>query len=150
MTTEEYVVAQKEWVERTKVHKGSKVRITRIAKSDEDGWRESWASRMYECVGRIGTICSECSVDECGEKGISVCVEGNGRWFFPYFVLEPVVDKDSIVWLLAKWLSYSLDCPYGDDHVCEFRRTEKCCDIRNLHPQCGINAAKESLTMEKN
>ena len=145
MTTEEYVAAQKEWIERARIHKGSKVRITRVAMTGENGWDNAWTGSMGDSVGRVGVVCSMNNAGKSGEVGIRVCVEGGHAWYFPCFVLEPIIEERDILNLLAKWLSRYPDCPFGDDHVCEFRRAEQCWDIRSYHPECWINAAKEVL-----
>ena len=146
MTTEEYVAAQKEWIERARIHKGSKVRIIRVAMTDENGWDNVWTDGMDESVGRVGVVGSMHNTDEAGEVGIRVRVEDSHAWYFPYFVLEPVIEEKDIVNLLANWLSRYPDCPFGDDHICEFKSGEQCWNIRSsYHPECWINAAKEVL-----
>lgn len=55
------------------------------------------------------------------------------------------VSHEDIMNLLANWISRNPQCPFGDTHVCEFRRHGKCWDLRRHHPECWIKAAKEIL-----
>jgi len=64
---------------------GDKVRITRSAKTYENGWQNSWVPGMNNYVGTKSTI----TIDE-SESGFYL-----GGYSFPHFVLEKVDDKSS-------------------------------------------------------
>lgn len=163
MTTKEYVAAQDKWLRANNVHDGDKVKIFCIADDYECGWGDVWTDEMNGCLGPIGTV----RIDKSSlESGIKVVFDDGDSWFFPYFVLDPtlkrcviteeelahvrrkeMISDNDVMNLLANWLSRYPDCPYGDDHECEFRREDQCWNIRSYHPECWINAAKEVLIM---
>jgi len=63
---------------------GSKVRITRRAKDQEDGWKVGWVDTMDANIGEVGVV-----EDDKGIVGLEIrhC---NGLWNYPHFVLEMV------------------------------------------------------------
>lgn len=161
MTTEEYVAAQDKWLEDNNIRDGSKVKIFRIAEDYEDGWWDGWTDEMDSCLGLIGTV--QIYYTHLNH-GINVAFDDGYKWFFPYFVLDPTLKRDAITkeeWarrrraemysdddvinLLARWLSRSFYCPYGGDHVCNYKCGDACRDMKRQHPECWIDAAKESL-----
>ena len=161
MTTEEYIAAQDKWLKANNIQDGSKVRIFRIAEAYEDGWGDGWNDEMDSCLGLIGTVQINTSL----EHGIKVVFDEGCRWFFPYFVLDPTLKREAITkeeWadrrraemctnndvinLLARWLSRGFDCPYGEDHECNYKCGFTCRDMKRQHPECWISAAKEMLT----
>lgn len=82
---ESYLQRQAEWVEKNGIKPGAKLKVTRAAKSREDGWMNSWTRTMDGFVG--GEV--EFRRDA-GPIGIAC----NGiAYDFPYFVLEPVPVK---------------------------------------------------------
>lgn len=150
MTTKEYVAAQNEWLKANNIHDGDEVKVLRSAEDYEDGWGDGWTNEMDSCVGLIGTVSTNYANHE---SGIRVVFDNHDSWYFPYFVLDPTlkqgvvkpVTDDAVIHLLAKWLSRYPDCPYGDDHECEFKRVGECWDLRKAHPECWIRTAKEAL-----
>lgn len=88
------VESQLEAAPQRKFKVGDRVRITRIARSYENGWEYPWVSRMDDLVGKVGTV-----VRDDGRNGIVVKVDGD-TWvhsyiWFPAFVLEafdPIAD----------------------------------------------------------
>ena len=151
MTTKEYIAAQNEWLKDNRIHDGDEVKVFRSAEDYEDGWGDGWADEMSDCVGLIGTVHINI---EYTENGIKLSFDTfHDSWNFPYFVLDPTlkqgvvkpVTDDAVIHLLAKWLSRYPDCPYGDDHECEFKRVGECRDLRKAHPECWIRTAKEAL-----
>ena len=70
---------------------GDFVKILRKAKDDENGWDNYWSEEMDTWVGKTGEIIG-------GSEGVGLKVfleEENDWWFFPYFVLEKVEDKET-------------------------------------------------------
>lgn len=78
------------WLKEHDLKVGDKVRIVRKAESHENGWHNSWASKMSEAVGAIGTL-RDVGIDS---LGLSVYCDKIGTWSYPYFVLEPVKEAD--------------------------------------------------------
>lgn len=77
---------------------GDRVRITRIAKSHEDGWRNQWLSTMDKFVGEVSII--ESIHETSGMRLLDFSCT------FPYFVLEKVTERapthsdiGAIVWV---------------------------------------------------
>ena len=68
---------------------GDRVRITRIAGTEEDGWECGWSSAMDCTVGLIGIIEHDSSI-----SGFKVRIDSGSTWWYPYFVLEKV-DADA-------------------------------------------------------
>lgn len=82
----------------TKFNVGDKVKITKKAKSHENGWGDSWVSLMDRAVGKIGTVVSDCSVYP---HSVEVEIPGiTTRFFYPDFVLEKI-ESESISPLVA-------------------------------------------------
>lgn len=79
-----YVREQNKWLQGNGVAVGSKVKITRIAQMDENGWDNAWTPTMFDAVGKVGEV-----VEIDGVNGIRVVV-GDSDYEYPYFVLEPV------------------------------------------------------------
>lgn len=64
---------------------GDKVKITRAAKTRENGWYNSWVHDMDKAVGKIGTV------ERRDYYGVQVNIPGvNGTYYYPEFVLEQV------------------------------------------------------------
>lgn len=84
-----YVERQTKWIVDNDVKKGDKMRVTRKAYNNEDGWNNSWVGGMDDWVGKVFEVCSihhESGIrleDDCGEF-----------WNFPYFVLEKVEEPE--------------------------------------------------------
>ena len=70
---------------------GDKVKILRKVVNYKDGWGNTWSEEgMDDFVGRIGKI-----VGELPCAGFKVSLEEENAWyFFPYFVLEKVEEKE--------------------------------------------------------
>ena len=81
-----YSQRQTEWVEKHGLKVGDKVKVLRAAKSYEDGWGDLWDTCMGKFVGR------ECVVESI-DGSVWLEMDGDG-WYFPYFILEPVVAID--------------------------------------------------------
>ena len=162
MTTEEYIAAQNEWLKANNIHDGDEIKVFCSAEDYEDGWGDGWLDEMNDCVGLIGTVHIN---SEHPENGIRLSFDSfRESRNFPYFVLDPTLKRDVIMekdWirlrraemysdndiinLLARWLSRSFDCPYGEDHMCNYKCGDACRDMKRQHPECWINAAKEEL-----
>jgi hypothetical protein len=70
---------------------GDKVKILRKAKDDEDGWDNRCPEDADTWVGKTGEI-----IEDGGGVGLKVFLEEeNDWWYFPYFVLEKVEDKET-------------------------------------------------------
>ena len=70
---------------------GDKVKILRKVVDYEDGWGNSWPEDMDTLVGKTGEI-----IEDGGGVGLKVFLEEEyDWWFFPYFVLEKVEDKET-------------------------------------------------------
>ena len=70
---------------------GDFVKILRKAKDDENGWDNYWPEEADTWVGKTGEI-----IEDGGGVGLKVFLEEeNDWWFFPYFVLEKVEDKET-------------------------------------------------------
>lgn len=68
-----------------------KVKILKKVKSGENGWGTVWSYEMDSWVNKIGVI-----IGEDYKAGFKVFLEKeNDWWFFPYFVLEKVEDKET-------------------------------------------------------
>jgi len=81
MTTEEYVIAQREF----NFKPGEEVLITRSAEiRHEDGWINSWAPTMSKNVGKVGVVIEPENTEE---SGVRVSVNGS-NYDYPYFVLQ--------------------------------------------------------------
>jgi len=76
--TSEYAYRQS----RSGLKVGQKVKVTRKAADYEGGWSTVWVPKMDKYVGEILTI------DGISEDGIRC--EG---WYFPYFILEPQLER---------------------------------------------------------
>ena len=85
----EYIARQLEWIARNGVKAGTKVRVTRTAESDEDGWVNSWVSSMDKKVGKIGTV--DCSIGTI--HGLYIDFGDEAYYEYPFFVLEVVDGK---------------------------------------------------------
>lgn len=80
-----YTERQAAWVAENDVKPGTKVRVTRTAKSYEDGWEDNWIDRMDKYVGK------ELTVNRTdGSSMHLLTVDDAYCWNFPYFVLEVV------------------------------------------------------------
>lgn len=84
MTTQEQVYLDAQKACGLKV--GDYVRVTRKAYDCEAGWDNGWADGMDKTVGMVGNVLA---VSSDGIQ-ISFASSRNGRWYFPYFVLEKV------------------------------------------------------------
>ncbi len=70
---------------------GDVVRVTGIAESYQNGWECVWSQDMNETVGKTGMI----DIDQ-NLSGFGVVIQYDSysiTWFYPYFVLEKVVNK---------------------------------------------------------
>lgn len=84
MTTEQYIAAQKEFEEKYPV--GTKVRITRTAQKNEDGWDNNWVPNMMN-IGHESTITYYNTID------FTSGVRLNDGYNYPFYVLEPVEEE---------------------------------------------------------
>lgn len=66
--------------------KGDQVRVTRVAKTHEDGWQNAWVSDMDIAVGKIGTVVEHTS----SMRDVTLDIAGVSRYGYPTFVLEHV------------------------------------------------------------
>ena len=70
---------------------GDFVKILRKAKDGENGWDNYWPEEADTWVGKTGEI-----IEDGGGVGLKVFLEEKyDWWFFPYFVLEKVEDKET-------------------------------------------------------
>ncbi len=85
MPTDGYLRGQRKWLGENNIKPGTKVLITKRAKSRESGWENSWASEMDFAVGQVGTV-----VESHETAGVGVLIEkiSHHVYNFPYFVLE--------------------------------------------------------------
>jgi len=84
-----YLHRQTEWVTQNDVKAGTKVRVTRIAKDNEDGWNNGWVGQMNNYVGKVGTVMWGLDTP----YGLSIKFEEGGTAYgYPFFVLEVVKD----------------------------------------------------------
>jgi len=67
---------------------GDQVRVLRIAKDDEMGWKLDWDEWMDEAIGNIYEVIEISPID-----GILLNIDDNS-WYFPFFVLEKIEGKD--------------------------------------------------------
>lgn len=89
-----YIENQRKWVNENNIKVGSKVKIIKKADSEECGWGAYWNSFMDDSINEIGTI-TMISDDGFINIGIQVYLENEGNYYFyPYFVLEKVKDKN--------------------------------------------------------
>lgn len=67
---------------------GDKVRVTRIAASQENGWENSWPDIMDRCVGHVFEV-----TYVYGKSGIQLDTKDmtGSMYGFPEFVLEPEI-----------------------------------------------------------
>jgi hypothetical protein len=73
---------------------GDRVRITRIAKSRERGWQNSWTPEMDATVGQIGTVID---ISAAFRHDVDVNVPGtDGTLGYPDFVLRLVPKKKRV------------------------------------------------------
>lgn len=84
-----YQALQDKWVELNEIKVGSKVKVIRTATDFENGWDLVWMGSMSSQVGKVVTI------DEIktNSNGLHLDVGCS----YPYFVLEPVVNENTIV-----------------------------------------------------
>lgn len=86
-----YRERENQWVNDNNIKAGSKVIVTRIATSYEDGWENNWPSDMNRFIGQI---CTVVLIDRYNvSTGIIltlVNVDGSMTYRFPYFVLKAV------------------------------------------------------------
>lgn len=83
-----YTEKQERWVKKHNIKVGDKVRITRKANSNENGWNNNWVVDMTNLIHKIGTIIElnyTC-------RGISVIID-DLSYRYPYFVLEKVKNE---------------------------------------------------------
>lgn len=66
---------------------GDTVKITRKANSYENGWENSWATKMTDLVGKTGKVVG---ISTYNSRDVDVSVPGYARFGFPEFVLEKV------------------------------------------------------------
>ncbi len=65
---------------------GDKVRVTRKARSKENGWDSYWVPAKNHCIGQVYEI-----QEDCEEAGFRLRDSHPGYkygWCFPYFILE--------------------------------------------------------------
>lgn len=80
---EDYVTRQKN----CGLKNGDMVKVTRIAKSYENGWTNTWISSMNELVGNTYKIHN---MNNDSAWGILIYVSDRIKWNVPYFILEKV------------------------------------------------------------
>lgn len=78
----DYISLQAQWIEENKIHQGSLVRVLRKAESRENGWGDVWVPEMDSAVGHVAKVVYL--------NKYSICLQGKGRFNFPYFILEPI------------------------------------------------------------
>lgn len=89
-----YIENQRKWVNENNIKVGSKVKIIKKADSEECGWGAYWNNLMDDSINEIGTI-TMISDDGFSNIGIQVYLENKDNYYFyPYFVLEKVKDKN--------------------------------------------------------
>ena len=69
---------------------GDKVKLLRGAEDGESGWGDCWMPKMSRHVGDIGVV-----EDTRETSGIFVKMDEENGYWFPYFVLEKVEDKET-------------------------------------------------------
>lgn len=85
------------WLKENNVAEGTIVRVTRKAKTNEDGWDNAWVASMDAYIGKespVGSMDSETGKYSPG-VGVPLVDERMGddpifHYLFPYFVLEVV------------------------------------------------------------
>jgi hypothetical protein len=87
---DDYATKQAAWLKVTGVHVGSKVRVVRSAKDQEDGWAHYQADGRDKAIGKIGTV----TEIEPENFGLTVAVDGiwGSPWRYPFTVLETVTE----------------------------------------------------------
>lgn len=85
-----YAERQAAWVKEHGIKPGSKVRVTRVAASHEDGWGNTWERLMSSSVGETLTVVRL----SLRNNGIQLLERGG--YVFPYFVLEPVKEPEYV------------------------------------------------------
>ena len=78
----------KEYIKRQNnsgIEVGDMVKVTRIAKSHEEGWSTMWIDDMDNYVGKT------CRVVDISERGIQLVDDKNA--YFPFFILSNRKDK---------------------------------------------------------
>lgn len=111
MNTQEYIQAQKEWIEENNLEEGDTLLITKKAESYENGWGSPWVGNMSEIKYKTVSYSFSKWSDH---EGILCKDEYDLSWLFPFFVLKklpkvkefgPFPDR---VDLLAKRLSLGM------------------------------------------
>ena len=107
--TEDYEARQDQWIEDNDIKIGDTVRVLGEYKDYTDGWSNSWTQEMTDCIGKEYTIGST----QLGANGIKLMTLDQNYWFcFPYFVLEPVKqkqEKDELREYLDGLTSFEID-----------------------------------------
>lgn len=83
---ETYAQEQRHWLTNMGLKIGDTVKVTEKTRGFTKGWGARWNSSMTSWVGCKGAITA---ISPCS----GVCL--NDRWWFPYFILEPV-GKDAV------------------------------------------------------
>lgn len=89
-----YIENQREWIKKNNIKVGSKVKIIKKANSEENGWGAYWNSFMDDSINEVGIVTT---IDDKSNNniGIQVYLENKDNYYFyPYFVLEKVEDKN--------------------------------------------------------
>lgn len=82
-----YIYRQNEWLRKNNLGVGSKVKVTRSARSYEDGWNNRWLTNCSNSMTQV--LGGEFEIHKiCENEGIQL----NDEWLttVPFFILEVV------------------------------------------------------------
>jgi len=91
---------QRQWVKDNDVRECTKLRIVRAFTTHENGCITCWNPKMGATIGKMGTVRK---IDD-SKGGVLLQVEGDGLWWYPYFVLE-LVEEPTYAERQAEWVS---------------------------------------------
>lgn len=120
-----YAGLQAKWCEITGVKEGSYVKVTRKCESKEQGWSNSWASKMDDTVDKIGRV------SDITEDNINITFPDYTNWAYPYFVLEVAEAPKKVVKLGDRTLTFENDVV-----------TVGCCKLRKAQAKKVISEYK--------
>jgi hypothetical protein len=83
--TGSYAERQKQWIEHFKIEIGSKVRMIRPCRVDEDG-----SNCSHHSQDELDDAGSTAEITSFQERNVNISNEISGCWSVPYFALEPV------------------------------------------------------------
>jgi hypothetical protein len=101
-----YKQRQKEWIKKHNLKKGDKVKVLRRAENYEDGWGTYWSlngslSEQDKTIGKVYEIYAIM------DNSIRLDVNGILLYYYPYFVLEPVIQTQKLKVQKPKYKPYT-------------------------------------------